>query len=90
MFYGVYYYNVTFYGPAQVYLAGFYQNINDANDRLFTLIPEHKQDVNNCITNGKRIGWVNKYEFGNIMGNIKENYSEGYIASQPHSSINIY
>lgn len=83
MFYGVYYYNNCFspYG-VNVYMAGFYENLNDAVKRLREVIPNYKKNYKNAVSNNERVGWINQYEFGDIPYN-------GLNASQPHNSVNV-
>ena len=83
MFYGVYYYNLEEIGPANVYLAGFYITFILARNRLEEVIPLFKKGYKNSVTNHKRIGWINKYEFGDMVYN-------GLTACQPHSSVNVF
>ena len=83
MFYGVYYYNIEEFGPANVYIAGFYQDFISAQNRLDEVIPFFKRSYKNSVTNHNRIGWINKYEFGDMMHN-------GLTACQPHSSVDVF
>ena len=83
MFYGVYYYNNEF-SPysTNVYMAGFYENLDDAIKRLQEIIPNYKKNYRNSVSNKYRVGWINQYDFGDIQYN-------GSNASQPHNSVNI-
>lgn len=84
MFYGVYYYNneFTYYGT-NVYLAGFYPNLDSAINRLQEVIPNYHQHYKNSVCNNNRVGWINQYDFGDIQYN-------GLCVSQPHNSINVF
>lgn len=82
MFYGVYYYYEDNYYQADVQLAGFYENVSDAKKRIHEIIPNCQKNYGNSISNNQVVGWVNKYEFGNIP-------YDGLSASQPHNSINV-
>lgn len=88
MFYGVYYYNITFSGSAKVNLVGFYPDIDIAKKKLNLIITNHYKGYNNSVTNGQKVGWINIYDMGDI--NDKENHTIGVNCCQPHTSINIY
>ena len=83
MFYGVYYYNneMSPYST-NVYMGGFYENLDDAVKRLQEIIPNYQKNYQNSVSNKYRVGWINEYKFGNI------NY-DGLSASQPHNSVNV-
>ena len=82
MFYGVYYYDVG-YEQATVYLAGYYETLNDAKMRLDKLIPNYVRGHKNSVIGNGRIGWVNKCEFGDFKHN-------DLSCNQPYSSVNLF
>ena len=77
----VHFYHVTL-SAATVYLIGFYDNLEDAKQRLSQVIPNYKNHINNTVTGGGRIGWINRNTYGDL--------NTALSCSQPHSTINLF
>lgn len=82
MIYGVFYYDVAS-KPTSVYLAGYYNEIDHAKQRLANIVPNYTQSYKNSVKNSKRIAWINQYIFGDIE-------NDGLVCNQPHNSVNLY
>ena len=81
MFYGVYYYVID-YHDADVHLLGFYKTLNEAKARLALYMPNYKPHCNNTVIGNQKIGWINKYQFGDFDSDL--------TCNQPHSSVNLF
>ncbi len=83
--FSVYYYEISGNVP-YVHPIGFYNNIEDAIQRLVEFIPDYKKYFNNSVKgnfNGRsRVGWINHNQFGDFKSNLS--------AQQPHSAINLF
>jgi len=84
MFYGVYYYSPSGFSTS-VYLAGYYQTLNEAKERMQVLLPNYEPHYRNAVRSpiNYRIGWVNQLEFGNVE-------YDGLSCCQPHNSVNLF
>ena len=79
--FSVFYYNTLAFNKI-TYPLGHYDNLDDAKNRLKTIMPNYKQWVNNTVGDKHLIGWINKNSFGDLSTNMS--------ASQPHSAINLF
>ena len=83
MFYGIYYYDTNGINSSPVYLAGFYQTLDEAKIKLNNYLPNYEKGYDNSIKTRNRVAWINEYYFGDIKGT-------SLICNQPHSSINLF
>lgn len=79
--YSVYFYNTTQI-PSVVYPIGFYDNLDDAKNRLNEIMNGYKPWTKNTVIKQHLIGWINKNAFGNFVTNMS--------SAQPHSAINLF
>jgi len=79
--YSVYFYKMGF-GAATVYPIGFYDNLEDAKNRLRKAIPNYREHINNTVIGHGRIGWINENTFGDLNTELS--------ANQPHSAIYLF
>lgn len=84
LFYGVYYYSPSS-SSASVYLAGYYQTLDEAKERMQILLPKYESHYHNAVRSpiNYRIGWINQFEFGDVE-------YDGLSCSQPHNSVNLF
>ena len=84
MFYGVYYYH-PINGPADVYLVGFYNNLDMAKAVLHKIMPDYEKHYKNTVKGNRKIGWINQYEMNEHIYNPTH-----LTCSQPHASIELF
>lgn len=65
-----------------VYIVGYYDNLEDALNKLKEYIPNYIEGLNNTVTGNHIKGWINKNDFGDMPHAV--------VASHPHSAINLF